>query len=78
MIFETAGRRFEHSRRHARGGLDEPLDDDEVERKYRELAEPVLGASGAARVRDLVDSLETLDTLTPLTSALTPEGGASR
>jgi 2-methylcitrate dehydratase PrpD len=77
VIVETAGRTLEHSRRHARGGLDEPLDDDEVERKYRELAEPVLGASGAARVRDLVGTLETLDALTPLTAGLTPEGGGS-
>ena len=56
------------------GGIDEPLGDDEVEQKYRELAEPVLGASGAARVRELVDALETLDTLTPLTAALAPKG----
>jgi len=74
VIVETATRRLEGSRHHARGGIDEPLGDDEVEQKYRELAEPVLGASGAARVRELVDALETLDTLTPLTAALAPKG----
>jgi 2-methylcitrate dehydratase PrpD len=77
VIVETAAGRFEHARRQARGGLDEPLDDDELERKYRELAEPVLGVPGAARVRDLVGTLETLDALTPLTAGLTPEGGGS-
>jgi len=78
VIVETPAGRLEHARRHARGGPDEPLPDDEVERKFRELAEPVLGARGAARVRDLVDTLETLDTVTPLTAALTPVEGASQ
>jgi 2-methylcitrate dehydratase PrpD len=73
---ETATRRFEAPRRHARGGADEPLSDDEVEQKYRELAEPVLGASGATRVRELVEGLETLDSLAPLWAALAPKGVA--
>ena len=72
VAVETAAATIEHARRHARGGSDEPLTDDEAERKYRELAEPVLGAPGAARVRELVDRLETLDRMTRLTAALVP------
>jgi 2-methylcitrate dehydratase PrpD len=74
VVVETATGKLERARRHARGGADEPLTDDEVVRKFRELAEPVLGASGAARVRELVDALETLKAVTPLTAALTPGG----
>ncbi len=76
VAIETPAGTVEHSRRHARGGPDEPLTDDETARKYRELAEPVLGAPGAARVRELVDELESLDAVTRLTAALTPDGGA--
>jgi 2-methylcitrate dehydratase PrpD len=72
VAVETAAATIEHARRHARGGSDEPLTDDEAERKYRELAEPVLGAPGAARVRELVDRLETLDRMTRLTAVLVP------
>jgi 2-methylcitrate dehydratase PrpD len=76
VAVESAAGTFEHARRHARGGADEPLGDDEVEEKYRELAEPVLGAQGAARVSELVADLETLDTVSQLTTALAPPGGA--
>jgi 2-methylcitrate dehydratase PrpD len=77
VVVETPAGAIVHARRHARGGPDEPLADDEAGRKYRELAEPVLGAPGAARVQALVDALETLDTVTRLTTALVPPGGAS-
>jgi 2-methylcitrate dehydratase PrpD len=80
VAVETAAGTIEQARRHARGGPDEPLTDEEAERKYRELAEPVLGVAGAARVRELVDRLETLDSVTRLTvalaSPLAPHGGA--
>jgi 2-methylcitrate dehydratase PrpD len=76
VTVESAAGRFERIRRHARGGPDEPLTDDEVGRKFRELTEPILGAAGAARVRDLVDTIETLTTVAPLTVALTPGEGA--
>jgi 2-methylcitrate dehydratase PrpD len=76
VVVETAAGTIEHTRQHARGGPDEPLPDDEAARKYRELAEPVLGAPGADQVRTLVDALETLDTVTRLTAALTPREGA--
>jgi 2-methylcitrate dehydratase PrpD len=75
VVIETPAGTVEHSRRHARGGTEEPLTDDEAVRKYDELAEPVLGTRGAARVRDLVDELDTLAAVTRLTAALSPDGG---
>ncbi len=41
----------------ARGNPENPLTDDQLRSKYRELAEPVLGAERAARIAALVDSL---------------------
>ncbi len=78
VAVETADRTLEHARRHARGGVDEPLSDAEVGEKFRELAEPVLGPRGAARVRELVDTLEEVDRVGRLTAALAPEGGGGR
>ncbi len=78
VAVETADRTLEHARRHARGGVDEPLSDAEVGEKFRELAEPVLGPRGAARVRELVDTLEEVDRVGRLTAALAPEGGGVR
>lgn len=75
VVVETPRGRFQHARRHARGGPDEPLTDEETERKYRELAEPVLGPAGAARVLEQVDKLDSLDTVARLTAALAPDGG---
>jgi 2-methylcitrate dehydratase PrpD len=75
VVIETPGGTVEQSRRHARGGADEPLTDGEVERKFRELAEPVVGALAAARIEECVAKLETIDGVAPLTAALVPEGG---
>ena len=45
----------------------------EIETKYRELAEPVLGPRRAAAVLELVEKLETLDSAAALAAALRPE-----
>jgi 2-methylcitrate dehydratase PrpD len=70
---DTPRGRFERARAGARGGPDDPLSGAEVEEKYRELAEPVLGPRRAAAARELVEKLETLETVADLTAALTPE-----
>jgi 2-methylcitrate dehydratase PrpD len=77
VVIGTPGGRVTAARSHARGGADEPLTDAEVERKLRELVEPVLGAPAAARLVERVDKLETLDSVAPLTETLVPQGGAS-
>jgi 2-methylcitrate dehydratase PrpD len=77
VAIETPAGTVEQARRYARGGVDEPLPDEEVERKYRELAEPVVGAAAAARIVDAVGKLESLDSAAPLTGPLVPEGGVS-
>ena len=41
----------------ARGGTGHPLSDAEIEAKYRELAEPVLGPRRSARIAALAGSL---------------------
>jgi 2-methylcitrate dehydratase PrpD len=41
----------------ARGGPENPLDDDEMRRKYRAFAEPVLGVARTLRIERGVDSL---------------------
>jgi len=69
---ETGRREVERARLHAHGGPDDPMTWSEIEGKYRELAEPVLGPAGAARVLELVDKLETLDSVAALTAALRP------
>ena len=43
--------------REARGGTEHPLSDAEIEVKYRELAEPVLGPRRSARIAALAGSL---------------------
>jgi 2-methylcitrate dehydratase PrpD len=73
VVMETNRGAFERMRRGARGGPDDPLRWDEIERKYRELAEPVLGPARAATALELVDELETLDSVAVLTAALTRE-----
>jgi 2-methylcitrate dehydratase PrpD len=75
VAIETPGGRIEATRRHARGGAEEPLTDAEVERKFHELTEPVVGATAAARIEECVAKLETFDGVAPLTAALVAEGG---
>lgn len=51
------GRRLASEPACARGGPENPLSDDELRRKYRALAEPVLGVARAARIAEAVDGL---------------------
>jgi len=52
------------------GDASRPFDDKTVRAKFREQAEPMIGAAGAQRVAELVDKLDTLPTLEPLMQAL--------
>jgi hypothetical protein len=45
------------------GDAARPFDDKTVTEKFRELAEPAIGAGGAQRVTKLVNGLDTLTTL---------------
>jgi len=53
----TDGRALASAPARARGGPENPLDDDEMRRKYRAFAEPVLGVACTARIERSVDSL---------------------
>ena len=55
----------------ARGNPENPLSDDELRAKYRELAAPVLGTERAARIERAVDGLATdMDALRALVEDL--------
>jgi 2-methylcitrate dehydratase PrpD len=55
----------------ARGNPENPLGDDELRAKYRDLAIPILGVERATRIEHAVDSLATSDrTLPPLLADL--------
>lgn len=56
-IVLSDGTQFASSPAEARGGPANPLSDDELLAKYRELAEPVLGAARAARIAQSVRAL---------------------
>lgn len=51
------GRQLASQPMEARGGPANPLSDDELSRKYRELAEPVLGPARAARIEHCVGAV---------------------
>ena len=51
------GRTLVSNPARARGNPENPLSDDELRAKYRELATPVLGAERAARIERAVDAL---------------------
>lgn len=51
------GRQFVSQPMEARGGPDNRLTDDELSRKYRELAEPVLGPARTARIEHCVRAI---------------------
>ena len=53
------GRRFESEPARARGNPENPLSDDELRAKYRDLATPVLGVERATRIEWAVDALAT-------------------
>jgi len=59
------GRTFASEPACARGNPENPLSDDELRAKYRELAAPVLGAARAARIERAVDALATDDGALP-------------
>lgn len=52
------------------GDAKRPFDEKALTDKFREQAMPVIGAAGAQRVNDLVNTLDTLTTLDPLMQAL--------
>ena len=52
------------------GDAARPFDEKTVTAKFRELADPIIGAAGARRVVELVENLDTLTSLEPLMSAL--------
>lgn len=54
------GRTVSHLAPTRRGDPDAPLSDDELDDKYRELANPVVGAEEAGRVRELIWRLESV------------------
>ena len=56
------------------GDAARPFDDNTVAEKFREQAEPAIGAAGARNVIEVVDRLDTLATLEPLMSALRRQG----
>lgn len=53
----TDGRRLVSEPTEARGGPGNFLTDDELARKYRQLAEPVAGAERTARIEGAIDRL---------------------
>lgn len=53
----ASGHRLVSEPARARGNPENPLPDDELRHKYRELAGPVLGAHRAARIESLVEAL---------------------
>jgi 2-methylcitrate dehydratase PrpD len=57
---------------HARGSLDRPLTDEELEEKVARLVEPVLGAGAGARIRKAVDELGGAPGVSALVGAVTP------
>jgi 2-methylcitrate dehydratase PrpD len=52
------GRRFEERVRYSKGLPENPMSDAEFEAKFRELAEPLLGAERCGRIVAWVDSIE--------------------
>ena len=70
VIIETARGTFERTRKLCHGGPDEPMTWREIEEKFRELAEPVIGGRRAAAVLQMVTELEAVGSLDELTGAL--------
>lgn len=70
VIVETARGTFERSRELCHGGPDDPMTWREIEGKFRELADPVIGGRRAAAVLQMVTELEAVGSLDELTGAL--------
>jgi 2-methylcitrate dehydratase PrpD len=64
------GRSFASERARARGNPENPLSEDELHAKYRELATPVLGAERAGRIEQAVGALAAGDDALPALLAL--------
>lgn len=54
----------------SKGDPDQPMSPDELETKFHQLSEPVIGQSAASTAWQLIGQLETLDSLTSLMAAL--------
>lgn len=65
------GREFTHEERNRRGSPENPVSTEDLERKYDALANPVIGADKAAKVKDFVRGLETSTDIRPLMCLLT-------
>ena len=59
-VTTAAGERLVHRCPTRKGDPDNPLTDEELTDKYRELTEPVLGRAGAAALLDMLWRLEAL------------------
>jgi 2-methylcitrate dehydratase PrpD len=66
----TDGRSFVSEPAHARGDPENPLSEDELRAKYRELATPVLGAERTGRIERAVATLTTGEDALPALLAL--------
>ena len=55
------GRKFSHTETHRRGSPDNPISAADLKAKFMALAEPVLGADGAAELEHEVSRLDRLD-----------------
>ena len=65
-ITTTSGEIYEHYAPTRKGDPDNPLNDHELEEKFRELAEPVIGVTSAEALRQHVWALEEVDDLSHL------------
>ena len=65
-IKTTSGEIYEHYAPTRKGDPDDPLDDYELEEKFRELSEPVIGVKPAEELRQRVWALEEADDLSRL------------
>ena len=65
-ITTTSGEIYEHYAPTRKGDPDDPLDDYELEKKFRELSEPVIGVDSAEALRQRVWALEEADDLSRL------------
>ncbi|MEQ8504855.1 MAG: MmgE/PrpD family protein [Rhodospirillales bacterium] len=65
------GRTFSHTERNRRGSPENPVTAQDLDRKYHALAEPVIGADKAARVKAFVADLDRVADIRPLMCLLT-------
>ena len=63
---------LEESQPHPRGGLEDPLQPEEIEKKFRANARLALSAEKSERILDNVRQLERLPTISQLTDHLVP------